>query len=182
MFGRQKTQKCRIAPGIRGLFISGVIVAIFSATSHASSLEEQIERLSADIMRHSARVNAVEQRLLHPVNTRVAVFLSLANRQALELDSVELFVDDQPVTAHLYGENERNSLAQGGVHQLFLGNLADGQHSLKAVINARASNNRFVRREITHQFRKEPGALRLQMTLSAQAPDYEPDVSFVEWK
>ena len=73
-------------------------------------------------------------------------------------------------------------LDQGGVHQLFIGNLADGRHSLKAVINARAANNRFVRREIVHDFRKQPGTLRLQMTLNAKAPDYEPEVSFVEWK
>ena len=182
MFGRQKPQKCRIAPGIRGGCISGMIIAAMAATSHASSLDEQIERLNADITRHTASVHALEQKLLHPVNTRVAVFLSLANRQALELDSVELFVNEQPVTAHLYTENERSSLGQGGVHQLFIGNLADGRHTLKAVINARAANNRFVRREIVHDFRKQPGTLRLQMTLNAKAPDYEPEVSFVEWK
>ena len=123
-------------------------MAAMAATSHASSLDEQIERLNADITRHTASVHALEQKLLHPVNTRVAVFLSLANRQALELDSVELFVNEQPVTAHLYTEND----------------------------------NRFVRREIVHDFRKQPGTLRLQMTLNAKAPDYEPEVSFVEWK
>ena len=117
-------------------------------------------------------MHALEQKLLHPVNTRVAVFLSLANRQALELDSVELFVNEQPVTAHLYTENERSSLGQGGVHQLFIGNLVDGRHTLKAVINARAANNRFVRREIVHDFRKQPGTLRLQMTLNAKAPGH----------
>ena len=95
---------------------------------------------------------------------------------------VGLFVNEQPVTAHLYTENERSSLGQGGVHQLFIGNLVDGRHTLKAVINARAANNRFVRREIVHDFRKQPGTLRLQMTLNAKAPDYEPEVSFVEWK
>lgn len=111
-------------------------MAAMAATSHSSSLDDQIERLSADIVRHTASVHALEQKLLYPVNTRVAVFLSLTNRQALELDSVELFVNDQPVTAHLYTENERNSLGQGGVHQLFIGNLAEGEHNLKAVINA----------------------------------------------
>jgi len=33
-----------------------------------------------------------------------------------------------------------------------------------------------------HRFRKRPGALRLQMSLEAQAPDYKPRVSFLEWK
>ena len=87
-------------------------MAAMAATSHASSLDEQIERLNADITRHTASVHALEQKLLHPVNTRVAVFLSLANRQALELDSVELFVNEQPEIIQSIFERTRLNLIQ----------------------------------------------------------------------
>jgi hypothetical protein len=53
---------------------------------------------------------------------------------------------------------------------------------LKTVITARSADDDFVRRESTHKFRKRPGVLRLQMSLEARAPDYEPRVSFVEWE
>lgn len=182
MFGRQKTQQCRITPGIRGLCISGYFVMAMASSAHASSLDDQIQRLTADITRHTANVYALEQKLLHPVDTRVVVFLSLTDNDALELDSVELFVNQKPVTAHLYSDTERRSLGQGGVHQVFVGNLSDGSHTLRAVINARGANNRFVRRELVHDFRKESGTLHLQMSLNARGPDYEPDVTFAEWK
>ncbi len=182
MFGRKKTQQCRSTPRTRGLFKSGYIVMAMVSSAHASSLDDQIQRLTADITRHTANVYALEQKLLHPVDTRVIVFLSIKDSDALELDSVELFVNQKPVTAHLYSDKERHSLGQGGIHQLFVGNLSDGPHSLRAVINARGANNRFVRRELVHDFRKESGTLHLQMRLSANAPDYDPDVSFSEWK
>ncbi len=182
LFGKQKSQYCRISPWNRGLWVSGILAALVTTSVAATSLDEQIERLTAEVTRHSASVHALEQQLLHPVNTRVAVFLTLQNRQALDLDSVELFLNDQPVASHLYSATERASLEQGGVQQLFIGNLADGSHQLKAVVNARSVNKRFVRRELEHRFEKRSGTLRLQMTLDARAPDYEPDVTFREWK
>lgn len=148
----------------------------------SGSLDEEINRLTADVTRHAASVRALEQQVLHPVDTRVSVFLAVTNRQALDVDSVELFINDQPVASHLYNANERASLSQGGVQQLFVGNMADGNHQLKTVINARAANKRFVRRELVHRFDKRPGTLRLQMNLDARAPDYEPEVTFQEWK
>lgn len=182
MFGTQKSQHCRITPWNRGIRVSGIVAALAVTSVTGASLDDDIDRLTAEVIRHSASVHALEQQLLHPVDTRVAVFLTLHNRQALDLDSVELFINDQPVASHLYSAHERASLEQGGVQQLFVGNMADGDHQLKAVINARAANNRFVRRELVHGFQKRPGTLRLQMTLDARAPDYEPDVTFVEWK
>lgn len=182
MFGKQKPQHCRISPWNRGLWVSGFIVALTATAVAATSLDEDIEWLTAEVTRHSASVHALEQQLLHPVDTRVAVFLTLQNRQALDLDSVELFLNDQPVASHLYRAHEQASLEQGGVQQLFVGNMADGDHQLKAVINARAANKRFVRRALVHPFHKRPGTLRLQMILNARAPDYEPELTFVEWK
>ncbi|GGC72623.1 AraC family transcriptional regulator [Marinobacter halophilus] len=158
-----------------------MVAALVVTSAAGASLDEEIDRLTAEVSRHSASVHSLEQQLLHPVNTRVAVFLTLQNHQALDLDSVELFVNDQPVASHLYSATERASLEQGGVQQLFVGNMADGSHQLKTVINARAANRRFVRRELVHRFQKRPGTLRLQMTLDARAPDYEPEVTFVEW-
>lgn len=182
MFGIQKSQNCRITLWNRGIWVSGMMAVFATASVAAASLDEQIDRLTAEVTRHSASVYALEQQLLRPVDTRVAVFLALHNRQALDLDSVELFVNDQPVASHLYSANERAALEQGGVQQLFVGNMADGNHQLKTVINARAANKRFVRRELVHRFQKRPGTLHLQMTLDARAPDYEPEVTFVEWK
>ncbi|MGB1479185.1 MAG: AraC family transcriptional regulator, partial [Marinobacter salsuginis] len=167
----------------RVVAIGPVILALLTAPAiPAAGLDEELERLSAEVASHSERVFALEQKVLHPANTRLAVFLTLQSRDALDLDSVELFVNGQPVASHLYSDRERASLERGGIQQLFTGNLQNGEHELKTVITARSADDDFVRRESTHRFRKRPGVLRLQLSLEARAPDYEPRVSFVEWE
>lgn len=182
MFGTQKSQRRRIAH--QRLFRFGAVVLSLLAASAAAAdgLDEELERLSAEVASHSERVFALEQKVLHPANTRLAVFLTLQSRDALDLDSVELFVNGQPVASHLYSRRERTSLERGGIQQLFTGNLENGEHELKTVITARSADDDFVRRESTHRFRKRPGVLRLQMSLEARAPAYEPRVSFLEWE
>ncbi|MBU2955641.1 AraC family transcriptional regulator [Marinobacter sp. F3R08] len=148
----------------------------------APELDEELERLSEAITSHSERVFALEQQVLHPANTRLTVFLTLQSRDALDLDAVELFLNGKPVASHLYSERERDSLERGGIQPLFTGNLKNGEHELKTVITARSADEDFVRRESVHRFRKRPGVLRLQMSLEARAPDYDPEVSFSEWE
>jgi hypothetical protein len=182
MFGIPQVQKRRMDNHGSRLCWSFVFLLFCAPALAATSLDEEIEALSAEVAEHSANVFTLEQKLLHPANTRLAVFLTLQSREALDLDSVELFLNGQPVASHLYTGRERASLERGGIQQLFTGNLRNGQHELKTVITARSANDDFVRRESVHRFRKRPGALRLQMSLEAQAPDYEPRVSFLEWK
>lgn len=182
MVGIQQLQSGRIS--LQKVISIAVLVPVLLAakTSVAAGLDEELEELSAKVASHSEDVFALEQKVLHPANTRLAVFLTLQSRDALDLDSVELFVNGQPVASHLYSDRERTSLERGGIQQLFTGNLENGEHELKTVITARSADDDFVRRESTHRFRKRPGVLRLQMSLEARAPDYEPRVSFVEWE
>ena len=181
MFGKQEPIICRIAPWNWRLWLTGILLAAAMTPVQGDSIDADIDRLNALVTRHAATVDQLEQALVNPVGTRLAVFLSLANREQITLDSVELFLNDQPVASHLYSATERQSLEQGGVHQLFVGHLPNGSHTLEAVFNARTSNKRFVRREIQHRFQKASGTLRVQMSLDARAPDYEPDVTFREW-
>lgn len=185
MFGLVKTKRCRDRQHKElsvASFVGVVLMISGSGPVTARALDAEIAELKAEISTHAREVFKLEQQVLHPVNTRLAVFLTLASRDGLDLDSVELFVNGEPVASHLYTTREAGSLQQGGIQQLFVGNLANGAHELKAVITARAVNDRFVRRESSHRFQKRPGALRLQMALETRAPDYEPRISFVEWK
>lgn len=180
MFGRQKSQQCRIPPRSRGLWISGLpvmLVIAAMAQASAAAIDNAISGLEAEVSRHAASVHTLEQQLRKTIDTRVAVFLSLANPEALDLDSVELFLNGRPVGNHLFTLSERESLEAGRSYPLFTGYMADGNHQLTAVINARAVNKRFVRREVVHPFRKVSGAMQLQMSIDATGPDYELRVS-----
>ncbi|KPQ01399.1 AraC family transcriptional regulator [Marinobacter sp. HL-58] len=183
--GAQLTQPVRRKFGVTAATLAALFIALVLPSGpgvEADTLDGDIDRLKADVADLSQRLYELEEDVLYPADTQVAVFLTLRDRDGLELDTIELYLNDTPVASHLYTERERDSLKQGGVQRLYMGNLPHGSHQLKAVLTASSANERFVRREVTHAFRKSPGESRIQMTLDAKAPDYEPDVSFQEWK
>lgn len=164
-----------------GLFLYLVMTVTVSA-SEDTPLDQEIAEIRSEVASLSQTLFELEEAILHPADTQVSVFLNLKTREGLELNSVELYMDDSPVSSHLYTERERESLRQGGVQRLYIGNLPHGDHELKAILTARSANDRFIRREVFHDFRKRPGESRIQITLDAAAPNYEPDISFQEWK
>ncbi|WP_286219855.1 AraC family transcriptional regulator [Marinobacter apostichopi] len=182
MFGTKSIIPGRIHPTLGLLLGFYFSLPLLPSAALGADIDQAIDVLRAQVSEHSARVFALEQRLLHPADSRLSVFLTLVSPDALGLDSVELFVNDKPVVSYLYSEREQEALEEGGVQQLFIGNLPNGSHSLKAVVTARSGNDRFVRRESSYRFKKRPGSLRLQMTLDAKGPEFEPRVSFREWK
>lgn len=176
------------APDWRRFELTAILLVVFGYTLFSSTpaaadeLDADISQLKADVASLAGEVFTLEENILHPADSQVTVFLTLARKDALTLDSVELYVDDTPVASHLYTDREFGALQQGGVQQLYTGNLPYGDHVLRTVLTARAANDRYVRRESTHRFRKPPGEFRIQMSLEARAPDYEPQISFREWK
>ncbi|MBZ0333659.1 hypothetical protein [Marinobacter sp. AL4B] len=181
MFGKQKSQLCRIiAPRTLERWISGLLAVFMAASAHAASPDTQMAQLTDTVARHTAGVRAIEQQLLPHTDTRVTVAFAISTPTALAVDSLEIYLDEQLVASRRYAENDREDLAQGQTLPLYQGNLSSGTHHLKTVVNARVDNNRFVRREFVHSFVKQSVINHLKITLHAKAPDFEPDALFTE--
>ncbi len=59
----------------------------------------------------------LEEELLFPANTQVAVFVSLDVGEFFALDALELKLDGKQVSSYLYTEREVEALHRGGVSQ-----------------------------------------------------------------
>lgn len=162
-----------------------VIACVFNGLSTllaADTLDNDIEALKADVAELSQSLFELEEQVLHPADSQVAVYLSMADRDAIILDSVELSINGRPTMSHIYTDQEREALSQGGVQRLYIGNLATGEHQLGATLNGQASNDRYVRREASFDIRKAEGETRLQLVLQAPAPDFQPKFTLKEWQ
>jgi hypothetical protein len=53
-------------------------------------LDEQVQEIKSDVLRIAAELSLLEERLLYPSGTQVAVFVSLAQGEAFQLDSVQI--------------------------------------------------------------------------------------------
>ena len=84
-------------------------------------LDEQVQEIKSDVLGIAAELNQLEEKLLYPSNTQVAVFVSLASGETFRLDSVEIQLDGKPVAYHLYTFKELEALKRGGVQRIYTG-------------------------------------------------------------
>jgi hypothetical protein len=111
-----------------------------AAATDTRALDEQIQSIKTDAVQLNRDLAILEEELLFPANTQVAVFLSMDVGEFFALDSVELRVDDKQVSRHLYTPREAEALLKGGVQRLYLGNLKVGEHELVALFTGKGPN------------------------------------------
>lgn len=98
------------------------------------SLDEQVQVIKSDVLGIAAELNNLEEKLLYPSGTQVAVFISMAEGKTFRLDSVQIQIDGQPVANHVYGFKELEALQNGGVQRIYTGNVATGEHQLEVSV------------------------------------------------
>ncbi len=98
------------------------------------SLDEQVQVIKSDVLGIAAELNHLEEKLLYPSNTQVAVFVSLAEGETLRLDSVQIQIDGEFVAHHVYDFKELEALQKGGVQRIYTGNISTGEHRLEVSV------------------------------------------------
>jgi len=138
------------------IVITGISVLALCFTAHAQEvskeqikgLDEQVQEIKSDVLGIAAELNQLEEKLLYPSNTQVAVFVSLLSGETFRLDSVEIQLDGKPVAHHLYTFKELEALQKGGVQRIYTGNVRSGEHDLQvSVIGKTVGGNDFQKSE-----------------------------------
>jgi len=134
-------------------------------TAEFQGLDRQIQGLKQEVLELNRDLFVLEEELLFPASTQVAVFLSVDVGEFFQLDSVQLKLDNKVITNYLYTERENAALRRGGVHRLYLGNLRAGKHELVAVFTGQGTHERDYRRGATLVFEKltEPKYIELKV-------------------
>src|SRR6478609_11985209 len=65
-------------------------------------LDEQVQQIKSDVLGIAAELNQLEEKLLYPSGTQVAIFVSLSKGDELRLDAVRLQIDGQLVAHYIY--------------------------------------------------------------------------------
>jgi hypothetical protein len=156
----------------------------YTATAPAApnALEGDIQALKQEVIALNRELFILEEELLYPSSTQVAVFLSLDVGKYFTLDSVQLKVDDKVVTTYLYTERELQALQRGGVQRLYTGNLRTGKHELVAIYTGKGPNGRDYRRGASHVLEKRLGPGFLELKIVDNSSSEQPDFSIKEWE
>ena len=145
-------------------------------------LDEQIQDLKKDVVDLNRDLFVLEEELLFPSNTQVAVFLSMDVGQFFALDSVQLKIDRKEVLNYLYTPREVDALLKGGVQRLYLGNLKVGSHEVVAFFNGKGPNDRPYKRGAWLKFDKGVGAKYLELKIDDRQHKLEPEFEIKDWE
>jgi hypothetical protein len=172
---------------LTAILLGGALTTLAASASEAvipasvpvaavSGVDTEMQSLKDEVLDLNRELFMLEEELLFPANTQVAVFVSMDVGEFFALDSVQLRIDDKPISNYLYTERELKALLRGGVHRLYLGNLKTGEHELTAVFTGQGPHARDYRRGATLKVEKGVGAkfveLRISDRLSAQQPEF----------
>lgn len=146
------------------------------------SLDEDLQGLKKDVVDLNRDLFVLEEELLYPANTQVAVFVSMDVGDFFALDSLTLKIDNKEVSNYLYTPRETAALIKGGVQRLFVGNLKSGQHELVAFFSGKGPNDRDYKRGATIKFEKGVGAKYLELKITDRARRQQPEFEIRDWE
>ena len=146
------------------------------------ALDEQIQDLKQSVVDLNRDLFVLEEELLFPANTQVAVFLSMDIGEFFGLDTVTLKIDNQEVTNYLYTPREVAALVKGGVQRLYVGNLKSGSHELVALFTGKGPNDRDYSRGASTKFEKGVGAKYLELRISDRVRSQQPEFEIKDWE
>lgn len=152
------------------------------ASSELGNLDGRIQDAKSEVLDLNRDLMVLEEELLFPANTQIAVFVSMDVGKLFDLDSVQVKVDDKEVADYLYTPSEVMALHRGGVQRLYLGNLRSGQHELVAFFTGKGPHDRDYRRGTTIKFEKTTDAKYIELQIKDATQNLQPDFSVKVWQ
>ena len=121
-------------------------------------LDEQVQEIKSDVLGIAAELNRLEEKLLYPSGTQVAVFVALAQGDSVRLDAVQVQIDGELVAHYIYSFKELDALRKGGVQRLYVGNVPTGAHLLEVPVGGKLEGGADLQPDRAVRFDKGVGA------------------------
>jgi hypothetical protein len=147
------------------------------------TLDQEVQSMKKDVIDLNKDLFVLEEELLFPANTQVAVYVSMDVGTFFALDSVTVKIDNKQVKNYLYTAREADALLKGGVQQIYLGNLKVGKHELVAFFSGKGLPvDRDYRRGATINFDKGVGAKYLELKITDKVAKHQPEFLIKDWE
>ena len=140
-------------------------------------LDEQIQDVKKDVIGLTSELNRLEEKLLFPSNTQVALFVSLPNSKEFSLESVEVKLDNQIVAHHLYTYREIEALQQGGVQRIHTANVQTGAHPLEVTYFGKSKSGKEYRATASYSVEKAVGPKFVEIQIAGN----QSAINFKDW-
>ncbi len=154
-----------------------------TANAVAKGLDEQVQEIKSDVLAIAAELANLEEKLLFPSNTQVAIFVSLdvpEQDARVAIDSARISIDGELVSHHIYSFKELEALRKGGVQRIYTGNVKAGEHRLEVAISGKRGGDKDFETVETFAFRKEVDPKLVGITLASETTG-APSIAIEDW-
>jgi hypothetical protein len=170
------------APASSNATVSTPVPAAAAAPTPTGSLDDRIQDAKADVIRLNRDLMVLEEELLFPANTQVAIFVSMDVGKMFLLDSVRVKLDGKDVAGYLYTPAEVQALHRGGVQRLYLGNLKSGTHELVAFFTGKGPHERDYKRGATIKIEKGADPKYIELQIKDSTGKLQPEFEVKVWQ
>jgi hypothetical protein len=186
-----ETRRCEVLPAARVFVVFALMLLCLGGgrgwaqqsdkdKEQMRGLDEQIQEIKSDVLRITAELSRLEEKLLYPSGTQVAVFVSLVKGDTMRLDAVRIKIDGQLAAHYIYSFKELEALRKGGVQRIYVGNVATGDHQLEVVVDGKLEGGADFSRTEHFAFRKEVKPKLVGLTLAGPNAGKTP-ITLGEW-
>lgn len=157
---------------IRKIMLLALVAAPFATAAaqdlsrdNMRSLDGQVQEIKSDVLSIASELSNLEERLLYPSNTQVAVFVAIEDDDDFRLDAVKIEINGELATHHIYSYKELEALQKGGVQRIYTGNVPTGDHQLSVTMIGKLRNGNEFNQTDEFSFAKgvEPKALGITL-------------------
>lgn len=151
-----------------------------TSSQELQSLDGQVQEIKSDVLGIASELDNLEERLLYPSNTEVSVFVSIADGEDFRLDAVQIEINGQLATHHIYSFQELEALHKGGVQRAYTGNIMTGDNEMRVTMMGKLANGKDFSETDSYSFYKGVKPKTLGITLAG--PGLGKDViQFGDW-
>lgn len=130
------------------------------------AIDGQVQDIKADVLDISTRLIQLEEKLIYPPNTRMSIFLAVAQGDKFRLDAVNIKIDGKDAAHHIYTVKELEALQRGGVQRIYTGNIRTGEHALEVALIGKSTGNNDYQQHADYKFTKDAGTKLIEVTLA----------------
>ena len=152
-----------------------MVVSVNTPVIAAEPLDTEMEDVKKALLELKRDLIILEEDLLFPASSQVAVFLSMDLGEFFQLDAVTLKLNGKEVAHHLYTDKQVDALYRGGIQKLFIGNIKQGGNRITAFFTGRGPAGRDYRRATSVEFEKSFEPTFVELAISDSTANYQPD-------
>jgi hypothetical protein len=170
------------APAASAPLLAPAPAAAAASAPDTAALDSRVQDVKAEVIKLNRDLLVLEEELLFPASTQVALFVSMDVGKLFSLDSVQIKLDDKVVANYLYTPAEVAALHRGGVQRVYIGNLKAGAHEIVAFFTGQGPHVRDYKRGTTIKFDKGAEPKYIELRIKDSTGKLQPEFDVKVWQ